>query len=151
VDKGKITFTTHMEKVTITLKRGCEVHLRKEQAIILGFLTFNDSDIVKKVTTTETGNYKANLHRETNIYVYCDIVHPQIVGDQTVPLLDIVWDEGKERRETTYFTKNLHYIPLRIKSFETVKVLLRSSTNERISFEYGHTSITLHLRQKSYF
>ena len=150
-DKEKITFTIHTGKVTITLESGYEIHLRKEQAIIVGFLTFDDSDIVKKITTTETGNHEANLHRETNIYVYCDIVHPQTVGNQTVPLLDIVWDEGKEKRETTYFTKNLHYVPVRIKSFEEVKVLLRSSTNERISFERGHTSITLHFRQKSYF
>jgi hypothetical protein len=150
-DRGNVKFTTQSEKVTIYIRSGCEVHLRREQAIILGFLTFNDSDIVKKVTTTESGNHKANLHRETNIHVYCDIVHSQIVGNQTVPLLDIVRDEGEDGRETTYFTKNLHYVPVRIKSFGEVKVLLRSSTNERISFEHGHTSITLHFRQKSYF
>jgi hypothetical protein len=103
-DKGKIMFTIHIGKVTVTLENGCEVHLRKEQAIILGFLTFDDSDIVKKITT-ETGDHEANLHRETNIYVYCDIVQPQIVGNQTVPLLDIVRDEGKGKREMTYFSK----------------------------------------------
>jgi hypothetical protein len=88
-----------------------------------------------------------------NVYVYCDIIQPQIVGNQTVPLLDIVRDEGKGKREMTHSTKNLHYVPLRIKSFEEVKVLLRSSTNERISFEFehGHTSITLHFRQKKTF
>ena len=77
-DKGKITFTVYAGKVTITLESGYEIHLRKEQAIILGFLTFDDTDIVKKITTAETGNHEANLHRETNIYVYSDIVHPFI-------------------------------------------------------------------------
>ena len=42
-DKEKITFTIHIGKVTVTLERGYKIHLRKEQAIILGFLTFNDS------------------------------------------------------------------------------------------------------------
>ncbi len=125
--------------------------MRKEQAIILGFLTFGDSDIVKKITVTETGSHKANLHRETSIYVYCDIIQPQIVGNKTVPLLDIIWDEEKGKRETTHSTENLHYVSVRTKSFEEVKVLLRSSTDERISFERGHTSITLHFRQKNYF
>jgi hypothetical protein len=76
--------------------------------------------LLKKITATEMGNHEANLHRETNIYVYCNIVQPQIVGNQTVPLLDIVWDEGKGKCETTHSTKNLHYVPVRIKSFEEV-------------------------------
>ena len=60
-DKGKITFTIHSGKVTVTLESGYAVYLRKEQAIILGFLTFGDPDIVKKITVTETGSYEANL------------------------------------------------------------------------------------------
>ncbi len=147
-DKGKITFTIHSGKVTITLESGYSVHLRKEQAIILGFLTFDDSDIVKRITATETGSYEANLHRETSMYIYCDIIEPQIVGNKTVPLLDAIWDKEKGKREITHSTENLHYVPVRTKSFEEVKVLLRSSTNERISFEHGHTSITLHFIRK---
>ncbi len=147
-DKGKIVFTIQAGKVTVTLENGYSVHLRKEQAIILGFLTFSDSDIVKRVTATETGSYEANLHRETSIYVYCDIIEPQIVGNKTVPLLDIIWDKEKGNREITHSAENLHYVPVRTKSFEEVKVLLRSSTDERISFEHGHTSVTLHFIRK---
>ncbi len=120
-DKGKITFTIHSGKVTITLESGYSVHLRKEQAIILGFLTFNDSDIVKKITATETGSYEANLHRETSIHIYCDIIEPQIVGNRTVPLLDIIWDKEKGKREITHSSENLHYVPVRTKSFEEVR------------------------------
>ncbi len=147
-DKGKVVFTIQSGKVTVTLESGYSVHLRREQAIILGFITFNNADIVKEITATETGSYEANLHRETSIYVYCDIIEPQIVGNRTVPLLDIVWDKGKGKREITRFSENLHYVPVRTKSFEEVKVLLRSNTNERISFERGHTSITLHFIRK---
>ena len=147
-DKGKVVFTIQSGKVTVTLESGYSVHLRREQAIILGFITFNDADIVKKITATETGSHEANLHRETSIYVYCDIIEPQIVGNRTVPLLDIVWDKGKGKREITHFSENLHYVPVRTKSFEEVKVLLRSDTNERISFEHGQTSVTLHFIRK---
>ncbi len=37
-DKGKVVFTIQSGKVTVTLESGYSVHLRKEQAIILGFL-----------------------------------------------------------------------------------------------------------------
>ena len=77
-------------KVTITLSPGYKVYLRREQAIVLGFTKFDDSAEVKEIAKTETGLYEANLHRETNIYVYCDIVQPQIVGNKMAPLLGIV-------------------------------------------------------------
>ncbi len=37
-DKGKVVFTIQSGKVTVTLESGYSVHLRREQAIILGFL-----------------------------------------------------------------------------------------------------------------
>ena len=138
-------------KVTITLSPGYKVCLRRDQAIVLGFMTFDDSAEVKEISKSETGSYVANLHRETNIYVYCDIVQPQIVGDKTVPLLGIVPYQKTEAYETLYAVENIHYIPVQTKSFQKVKILLRSSTNEFIPFEHGRATITLHLKPLNYF
>ena len=139
-------------KVTITLSPGYKVYLRREQAIVLGFMKFDDSTEVKEITKTETGSYEANLYRETNIHVYCDIVQPQIVGDKTVPLLAVVpCQKTTETYETTYVVENIRYIPIQTKSFQKIKVLLRSSTNEFIPFEYGRATITLHLKPLNYF
>ena len=102
---------------------------------------------MKNIKNTETGSYEANLHRRTNIHVYCDIIQPQIVGDKTLPLLGIVPTEKTSGTcETIYAVENIHYIPIQTKSFQEIKVLLRSSTNESIPFEYGRATITLHLR-----
>ena len=139
-------------KVTITLSPGYKVYLRREQAIVLGFMTFEDSAEVKEIAKSETGSYVANLHRETNIYVYCDIVQPQIVGDKTVPLLGIVPSEKTtETYEALYVVENMCYIPIQTKSFQKIKILLRSSTNESIPFEYGRAAVTLHLKPLNYF
>ena len=126
--------------------------MRGEQAIVLGFMKFDDSAEVKEIVKTETGLYEANLHRETNIHVYCDIVQPQIVGDKTTPLLSIVpCQKTTETYEKAYVVENIRYIPIQTKSFQKIKVLLRSSTNEPIPFEYGRATITLHLKPLSYF
>ena len=139
-------------KVTITLSPGYKVYLRREQAIVLGFMEFEDSAEVMEIVKTETGSYEANLHRETNIHVYCDIVQPQIVGDKTLPLLAIVpCEKTTETYETLYAVENIHYIPIQTKSFQKIKILLRSSTNESIPFEYGRATITLHLKPLNYF
>ena len=153
VTDNEIRFKLELDgKVTITLSAGYKVYLRREQAIVLGFMKFEDSAEVKEIVKSETGLYEANLHRETNIHVYCDIVQPQIVGDKTVPLLGIVPSEKTtETYETLYVVENMCYIPIQTKSFQKIKIHLRSSTNESIPFEHGRASVTLHLKPLNYF
>ena len=80
ITKTEIEFATNSDgKVTITLRDGYRVRLRREQAIVLGFMNFEDSAETYYVKYTKTGSYKANLHRETNILVYCNIVQPQFL------------------------------------------------------------------------
>ena len=150
---NEIEFTFGLNgKVAITLSSGYNVRLRREQAIVLGFMNFEDSAEAYDVESEETGTYKANLYRETNIHVYCDIVQPQIVGDKTVPLVAVVpYRKTTETYETLYAVENIHYVPIQTKSFQNIKVHLRSSTDESIPFEYGRAAITLHLRPLSYF
>ena len=137
-------------KVTVKLSPGYTVRLRREQAIVLGFMTFEDSSETYDIENAqETGTYKANLYRETNIHVYCDIVQAQIVGDKMAPLVAVV--PCQETYETLYAVENIHYIPVQTKSFQNIKVHLRSSTDEPIPFEHGRATITLHLKPLNYF
>ena len=71
-DKSKeIVFRESNGKVTAYLSPGYTVRLRREQAIVLGFMTFEDSSQTYDIENAqETGTYKANLYRETNIHVY---------------------------------------------------------------------------------
>ena len=148
-----IKFSIVNGKVTITSSH-FTIYLRKEQAVVLGFMKFDDPEEVKKIAkgNTTTGSYNANLHRKTNIHVYCDIIQPQIVGDMEIPLIGIIPTEKTTGTyETVYAMENIHYIPIQTKSFQKIKVLLRSSTNEPIPFEYGRALITLHLKPVNYF
>ena len=148
-----IKFSILNEKVTITSSH-FTIYLRKEQAVVLGFMKFDDPEEVKKITIgTTTGSYNANLHRKTNIHLYCDIVQPQIVGDTVLPLIGIIPTAEKTSgmHETIHEVENIHYIPIQTKSFQKIKVLLRSSTYEPIPFEYGRATITLHFKPVNYF
>ena len=155
VDKSnEIEFSYELNgKVTVRLSPGYTVRLRREQAIVLGFMTFEDSSETYDVENAkETGLYKANLYRETNIHVYCDIVQSQIVGDKMTPLVAVVpCQKTTETYETLYAVENIYYIPVQTKSFQNIKVHLRSSTEEPIPFEHGHAVITLHLKPLNYF
>ena len=139
-------------KVTAHLDGGYTVRLRREQAIVLGFMSFEDSSETYDIESAEeSGQYKANLYRETNILVYSDIVQPQIVGDRLIPLVAIVPYQTTETHETFYAVENIHYIPVQTKNFQNIKVHLRSSTEEPIPFEHGRAAITLHMKPLNYF
>ena len=148
----EINFAIQNGKVTITLPQGYKVFMRREQAIVLGFMKFDDAGEVKEIEKTKTGVYEANLHRETNIHVYCDIVQPQIVGNKTTSILGIVpYRKTTETCETVYVAENIRYIHIQTKSFQKIKVHLRSSTNEPILFANGRATVTLHLKPLNYF
>ena len=150
---NEIEFTIDLDgKVTVSLAPGYKVRLRREQAIVLGFMNFEDSAETYDVKDTDTGSYKANLYRETNILVYCNIVQSQIVGDRLIPLVAIVpYQKTTETYETFYAVENIYYIPVQTKAFQNIKVHLRSSTEEPIPFEHGRATITLHLKPLNYF
>ena len=159
IDKSRVDKSNEIEfsyelngKVTVTLSSGYTVRLRREQAIVLGFMTFEDPAETYDVKNTETGTYKANLYRETNIRVYCDIVQSQIVGDKMAPLVAVIpCQKTTETYETLYAVENIHYVPIQTKSFQNIKVHLRSSTEESIPFQHGRAAITLHLKPLNYF
>ena len=81
VDKSLVDKSNEIEfiyesngKVKVRLSPGYTIRLRREQAIVLGFTTFEDpAETYDIENAQETGTYKANLYRETNIHVlrYC--------------------------------------------------------------------------------
>ena len=153
VSNKEIEFKLELdEKVTITVSSGYKVLLTRAQAIILGFLNIDDEEEVTEISATETGKHQANLHRKTSIFIYCDIVEPQIVGDKTLPLLGIAPSESSGKvYEKIYTGENIRYIPVQTRSFQNIKIHLRSSTYEPIPFEHGRALVTLHLRPLKYF
>ena len=112
-------------------------------------LGFGEKDVIVKKTTESP--YVADLTTVSTIYVYCDIVEPQIVGDTGAQLLKSIPAEGKFGDIIAKTFTNIQYVPIRTKSFEAVEVLLRNDTGDPVPFERGKVVITLHFRQHSYF
>ena len=95
--------------------------------------------------------YVADLTTVSTIYVYCDIVQPQIVGDTSAQLLKSIPAEGTFGDIITKTFTNIQYVPMQRKLFEDVEILLRSDTGDPVPFERGKVVTTLHFRQHSYF
>ena len=75
------SFNPRTEKIKTTLAPLHFVALYGKLSTILGY---EGADV--KIRKTKESPYVADLFGVTTIYVYCNIVQPQIVGNTSVPL-----------------------------------------------------------------
>ena len=144
-DGIKLAYNPRTEKVTVHLKRGYQLGITKKFSIILGF-----GGKETKITKTTVSPYVADLNGAmTSIYVYCNIVQPQVVGGTNAKLIrNIAVDEKMGKIATRTFT-NVQYIPVQTKSFGDIEILLRDDTGNPIPFERGKSTVTLHFKQQA--
>lgn len=87
----------------------------------------------------------------SHIYVYCDLVEPQIIGDTLAPIIRMVNTDFTQHTFGENVSKSfasLQYVPLMKKSFSTVEIDLRDNTGNLIPFLGGHSAVTLHFRRR---
>lgn len=85
--------------------------------------------------------------------IYCDIVEPQIFGDNFARALNSVntLPEGEayfSKTVSTYFNTP-QYIPVQSKNFESVSIDIRSVDGKYMPFQYGTLTVKLHFKQLS--
>ena len=86
------------------------------------------------------------------MFVYCDICAPYIIGDVRIPLLRIVPIEISSHNYA--FGANMkhfsfpNYIPLQRTNFRTIEIDVRDHLGNKISFEFGTLTVTLHFKRK---
>ena len=94
-------------------------------------------------------SYPPNLKVDGSIlYIYCDLLLPQLVGNTSAPLLRIVHTSGEygSSVEKTFHHKN--YIPLIINNFSHIHIDIKTETGRYIEFNSGKTILTLHFRRR---
>ncbi|GFS64914.1 uncharacterized protein TNIN_320461 [Trichonephila inaurata madagascariensis] len=106
---------------------GMSIARRIPQGCFSKLLGFEPGEIKDKVK----GPYFADPNASFPlIYVYCDLVEPQIVGDVQAPLLKIVKVEGKDGEVVNAHYTRPHYVPVIRQHFQTVEMVLRLHLRE---------------------
>lgn len=101
------------------------------------------------IAVKRTGKFPANLYLglPSQLYIYCDIVAPQMVGDVMCPLLRII---SLDPVKYVYGSSKMHifstphYIPVMRREFDTIEIDIRSNTGENIPFQFGTSCVKLH-------
>ena len=70
------------------------------------------------------------------------------MGDTVAPLLRIVGIEDTSyEKMIVKIYDSPHYLPVLIRSFDTIKVDIRDRTGSRVPFEFGTLTLKLHFRR----
>lgn len=142
--KNKIDLFYHpvTKKVKIKTTEKCKVILYEGIAELLGF---------------EPGNYNGTIESPfiadplisfPVMYVYCDLVEPQVVADVQAPLLKIVKINGKDGEVVNAHYARPIYVPVIRQHFQTIEMVLRLHSGELVPFERGRVIAVLHFRMK---
>ena len=137
-------YDTLMRRVTLSVDSEAKrVELSDQLAYVLGFES--GQKFVPRHTTAE---YPPDLRGGIDsIFVYCNILEPQIIGNTKAPLLRTVGVSGAYGEVVEKIFDSPHYIPLLQRSFSTVKISIYSDQGTPIPFMFGKCIAKLHFRQ----
>lgn len=105
------------------------------------------------VVTKRVSKFPANLYLglPSQLYVYCDIIEPQMVGDVMCSLLRII---PLDPAKYTYGSNKMHifspphYVSVMRREFDTIEVDIRTNTGENVPFQFGTACVKLHFKRK---
>jgi hypothetical protein len=103
--------------------------------------------------SADTDTYPYPAHAQggnTQMFLYCDIVDLQRVGNEMVPLLRKMDYSGEHGKVLTRSFAHLQYIDLSREEIDTVHMYIKNEDGENLPFVFGSFSATLHLRRKRY-
>ena len=140
-DDVRFSYDYLSRKVTVHLKNNAKVSLN-DMAYMLGF---TPKQIISK---TIMGDRQVDLeYGFHDLFVYCNLIQSQYVGDVLVLLLRIFPIEGEVGQRVSKSFVRPQYVPVSGKQFETIEVDKKRDTRESVPFEFGRVLLTLHFRQ----
>ena len=85
-------------------------------------------------------------HMMQNLYVYTDLIEPQIVGSVRADLLCIIPATERTLKAAHFAPKQIHYLPLVRNNFSRIQINIRDVAGEQIAFASGHSVVKLHFK-----
>lgn len=91
-----------------------------------------------------------SLGRPEQMYVYMNVIEPQIVGHTTAPLLRTIpmSSDAKFGSMTCYRCDTPIYHKLSTKSFNELEINIRTDTGAFVPFLFGTLNLVVHFRQR---
>ena len=130
------------KKVTLDIREGGRLYLFSGLAEMLGF---HPNAIL---TQSQEAPNPTHLQNIPSLYVYCDLLEGQMVGDIHAPLLRVVNVNGTHGEMINHTFHTPYFLPLRHREFETVEIYIRDDMGQKVPFQGGKVIVTLAFRKR---
>lgn len=126
---------TPMAASVLGLKQGERIPVsREDETQDLWMTKYNDCDLPPRIEAIQS------------LYVYCDIVKHQHVGDVVAPLLEVVPVKGKLGERVHYSVSVPSYLPLSRSFIDLLYVYIRDEKGNEVSFPDEMENVVVRLR-----
>lgn len=122
------------------------VRLSKRLAYMMGF---ENTELSKERNIAE---HDVDMKGVFNIlFVYCNIIENQIVGNTKVPLLRSINNTTGHFGELVERMYNFpYYVPVLKNEISTIEISIKGDDNKLIPFKFGKTIVKLHFRKRKF-
>jgi hypothetical protein len=106
----------------------------------------HEAYLLGKYNGFRTVQMNAGIH---TLFIYCDIVYPQYVGNSFTKLLRAVKvpNEVHFGDQIVIMYDNIHYLPLQYKEFQSIQISIKDDSDSPINFRSGRSRVKLHFRK----
>ena len=85
------------------------------------------------------------------MYIYCDVVSQQIVGNVLAPLLRIIDVQGSYKNTVNRTYDNPHYVSVQLKDIDAIEINIKDCFDNFIQFNSGTVVVKLHFKWRSVY
>ena len=140
----KLNLNKFTNRVNFSIPEGVTARVSPEFAEVLGFTPY------QLLEGEGVARYTHDIHRGVNlVYVYCNVVDSQIVGDVYAPLLRTVAVKGGYGDVISEIFDRPHYVNVNTDEVSMIEINIKDDTGTDLSFQFGKVLCKLHFRQKS--
>ena len=154
--RAQMSYSSVTQKMTLHMTENTSFTIPYHSSVA-SMLGFHES--VATVSDSRTSDSSYPFHIEAadvvdmtqgfnTLYVYTDVVESRVVGDTLAPLLRSIPISGRHGDRVSERFTNVHYIPLLRSNFHSIEVDIRNDMGQRVPFEYGRVTVTLHFRRR---
>ncbi len=113
-----------------------------------GYVSINEGFETREPHDQIADYYPDMTAGTTALYVYCNIVSNQIVGDIMAPLLRVVNIQGENNGQVDQIYQDPHYLPILDREISSIHILIKGDTGHNIMFQSGKVTLKLHFRKR---
>ena len=144
-DAARFEYTDVIKKVRLTINEADNVSSLELDKRLHHTLGFEYGDLTRSQIAKYPVDLKAGLE---SLFVYCNLISPQWVGDVRTNLLKILPLRGSPGDTISIDCPTVHFVDLLTNRFSTIEINIKASDGSDISWAYGKIFVKLAFRKK---